>query len=288
MTKKASAMPTHLIASGKGGVGKTLKLVMTAYGLAVEIIEAMLTNPAAGNDHKILVIDLDAQAAATRRLAAPSPQGKTMAEVLDQSSDVTLKDIIVPCGWTDEITNGRIFVAPASVGLTVRDKESHLPGADRRLVKHILDVMDEYQYILIDLPSGITHLMAIASVVSDGWIGATQPEIDAINELARVHHTLTTEWKDYDICPQIEMIGVTANLIDPNPKVQLHADGLALIKANYGDSYWADTDVKRMIRLAEMNSHALPPHQLPNLTGNEHDYILGKCTALAKRVMAHG
>jgi len=280
-------MPTFLYASGKGGVGKTIKVVCTAYGLAVEILESRLANPTADNDHKILVIDLDPQAAATRRLAAPSPQGKTMSEVLEQNSEVTLKDVIIPCGWDDEITKGRIFVAPASVDLAKRNEESHLPGADRRLVKHILDVVDDYHYILIDLPSGITHLMGIAAVVSDYWIGATQPEIDAINELARVYRTLTDEWKRFDICPQIELAGMTVNLIDPNPRVQLHADGLVLIEGAYGESYWADTDLKRMIRLAEMNSHALPPHQLPNLTGQEHDYILGKCVALAKRVMAH-
>lgn len=280
-------MPTYMLVSGKGGPGKSSKLVMTTYGLAIEIAEAAVSDPDGAGKRKILVVDLDPQAAATRRLGVQTVPGRTMAEVLDQKSPVSLRDIITPCGWDDPIVKGRVFVAPASVDLTTRDKESHLAGANRRLVKHLLDVLDEFYYVFIDLPATITHLMEIAAVAADGWIGVVQPEIDSINELKRVDHLLSVEWRDFDICPHIERLGVTANLINPNPNTQLHADGLALVEAQWGADYWKDTDTKNMARLAEMNSYGVPPHSLPNLKKHEHDYILDVCGALARRVIAH-
>lgn len=146
--------------SDKGGVGKTVATVLAA-------------EAAARLGYKVLVVDLDPQGNATRRLKVDVPtlykEGHPgIADVLNPDEPVAVKDAIVPCGWALHYAN-RIEVLPslANLPLQRRAREHTEPGAAFRL-KNALDVYDtDHHLTIIDPHPGMDHLAENAMLATD-------------------------------------------------------------------------------------------------------------------------
>jgi chromosome partitioning protein len=171
--------PPHWgIATHKGGTGKTKM---------IELIAAA----AAENGDRILVVDMDAQANATRRLRAQAPEGPdrvgaSLASVLQRPAKGEIERILVPCGWGG-IYSERITIAPSHLDLELLAQTASQPNSSRRLLTALAGVVDSFDVVVIDCPPNLlSHIIDNAWTASDLlWI-PVEPEYDAVEAARRV------------------------------------------------------------------------------------------------------
>lgn len=169
------------VINNKGGVGKTM--------ITVEIASAL-----GRRGRRVLVVDLDPQANATRRLAAAGElerqaQPQTLAEALHEPVDKGSALLVARrCGWSVPEAH-LIDVLPSAFGLEDRVLEAGQPGAIRRLAKLLYEATDEYDYTLIDCPPSMGHLtqMALCALdgARDGVLIPVIPEWDSVDGAQR-------------------------------------------------------------------------------------------------------
>jgi cellulose biosynthesis protein BcsQ len=158
--------------NNKGGVGKTFATVA-------------LAEAAARRGLKVLVVDLDPQANATRRLRVPTgAHERTLTGCLRLGvQQGAAKDCVFNHGWDEPALT--IDVLPADLDLEDRALEAGQPGADIRLRKALFGMDDDYDLTLIDCPPSIKgHLTRLGIAALDGFgdtvLVPLKPEYDDI------------------------------------------------------------------------------------------------------------
>lgn len=195
--------PPHWgIATHKGGVGKTKQ---------VELIAAA----AAEAGDRVLVVDMDAQANATRRLRAQIPEdpaervGASLASVLQRPAKGEIERILVPSGWGG-VYSERITIAPSHLDLELLAQTASTANSSRRLLRALAGVVDDFDVVLIDCPPNLlSHQIDNAWTASDQlWIPA-EPEFDAVEAARRVVQRVEA---DRDMLnPDLEVAGFLIN-----------------------------------------------------------------------------
>ena len=139
-------MKTRIIAvaNHKGGVGKTTTVANLGSILSMK-------------GHRVLLVDLDAQANLTASLVA-SPEGATIYEALTGKTD-RLPIIAI---------NDRLHLVPASLTLAMADVELSTAIAREHILAGLLtkaNVENNYDYVLLDCPPslGLVTLNAITA-----------------------------------------------------------------------------------------------------------------------------
>jgi cellulose biosynthesis protein BcsQ len=156
------------IGNHKGGSGKTCTAVNTAAALA----EAGL---------RVLVVDLDPQANASRRLGRPfdvNDPVATTAEVIKSGEEGIAAQAIIPCGWPEPYAE-RIHIIPARFDLENRVSEAGIVGAVNRLRRAMRGADADRDVTLYDLPPSLGHLtqLGLAAAVDEDEQGNEQPGI---------------------------------------------------------------------------------------------------------------
>ncbi len=175
--KKTIKRDTRVISIGnqKGGVGKTTTTVNLAGALA-EL------------GRKVLVIDLDMQAGATKNLGAPTEGWNT---VLDLLMGAEPDDVIIDPDREDEVTLPKgIHLIPSTRKLPELDnwlsrKENEWVVRQDLLVTPIRKLRGRYDYVLLDTPPQYTTTTMPALKASDFAILSAKPEaraVEAIND----------------------------------------------------------------------------------------------------------
>lgn len=179
------------VSNNKGGVGKSAFTVQTAAALA-----------RAGK--RVLVVDMDPQANATRRLgiaSEPAEQIVTMSEVIKADAVGAGEGVALPCGWTQQDDSPtaealNIDVLPSRFDLVNRAAEAGAIGAVRRLKKALEGWTEEYDYVLIDTSPDLGHLVQMALAAADQVIIPTEPSYDGVEGARRVHDFITRHAAD--------------------------------------------------------------------------------------------
>jgi chromosome partitioning protein len=181
MTAPHWAYSTH-----KGGVGKTLEVLLDAAA-------------AAEAGHRVLVVDMDAQANATRRLHVDLPAdpdekvSATLAGILTRPRRGDVASVIRPCGWGGIYTE-RIDVAPGHLDLELLASTAAQAGSEKRLLTALAGAVEDYDIVLIDCPPNLlSHLIDNVWTASDLVFVPVEPEYDAIEAARRVSERVAAD-----------------------------------------------------------------------------------------------
>ncbi len=225
------------ITNQKGGVGKTTTCVNLAGSLAA-------------TQKRVLMIDLDPQGNATMGSGIDKHELEhSVYELLTGQVDIracTIKD-----------TPGGYHVAGANGDLTAAEVELlQLPRREFRLKMALADVMDDYDYILIDNPPSLSLLTVNALAASSGVIIPMQCEYYALEGISALVGTINKI--NQRLNPSLRIEGILRTMFDP--RMSLTKDVSSHLVEYFGDKVYR-TVVPRNVRLAEAPSHGMPALQ---------------------------
>lgn len=167
----------------KGGSGKTTSTVLLAEALAA-------------HKHRVLVVDMDPQANATRRLGINDDGAAlTTAEVVRSGEQGVAGEAIIPPGW-DSPYDELIGLVPARFDLENRISEAAVVGAVGRLRRALDGADDEYTVTLLDCPPSLGHLTQLVLAACHAVLGTVEPEYDSVQGAVRLRDFIATAAAD--------------------------------------------------------------------------------------------
>ncbi len=246
------------IANQKGGVGKTT----TAINLAASL---------AANDLRVLLIDSDPQGNSTTGLGIAKVQGKpTVYDVLvnDMAADTSI--IHTEFEGLDILPADRNLVA-ANVELV------DIPNRQSILRSRLIDVRDQYHFVLIDCPPALDLLTLNALVAADSVLIPIQCEFFALEGVSQLLNTIERVNSSFGGSLKIE--GVLLTMYDDRTNLtrQVEDD----LREFFADAVFK-TVIPRSIRLAEAPSFGKPILFYDVRSRGAESYI-----QLAKEILAH-
>ncbi len=234
------AAKTISVVNQKGGVGKTTTAVNLGASLAMK-------------GFNVLLVDMDPQSNLTTHLGlGETHQGMEVEESLEKPPipEFTVYDVLKGTKKISEVILNRsknLDVVPASLFLSAADLE--LGGAIGReliLKRALKDVLDKYDYIVIDCPPalGLLSLNALAAVES--VIVPVQSEYLALHGVRQLLDTIEQVRSVYN--PSLAVGGVLICLHDARKRLARAV--YDTIKAYFGDLVFT-TLIRTNVSLAE-------------------------------------
>ncbi len=184
----------------KGGTGKTTTAVSLASALA-------------GLGKRVLLIDLDQQASATRHLGIdPEKENPNLYHVFMKQ---------VPAGLAVKDTKFGFKIIPGN-SLLAAIEEALEPGDEGMLKSLIEGIKQEYDYVLLDSPPGKAMLAVNALSAADEVIiplQAERPALDGVQDLLRFIQEVV--WDKYN--SDLKIRGVLPTMFK---KTTTHSSGV--------------------------------------------------------------
>lgn len=235
-----------VLANHKGGVGKTFLLMVLAAELAMR-------------GFKVLVVDLDPQGNASRRLGYAEYELEnrpTIAEAVAESSPDIARQSLLPCQWEPEWAE-RITLLPSRIELENRVSEAGVPGSWMRLEEALSPLLEDYDHVLIDTQPTLGHLLHLALVLADDVITPAVPEYDAVRGAQRLIDFVASPKNRRSLGIHAEVIGVVLNAKRTN--VATHEARVTKAVQQWGDLVWQPALPLRA-PLHDTQEFAEPPH----------------------------
>lgn len=267
MAKRVAVAKRVAMWNNKGGVGKTTSVVALAEAAAIR-------------KHRVLVVDMDPQANATRRLGVKPAAGATLATCLQLGvQESAAKDYVHPHGW-QHLPKLKIDVLPASLALEDRTPEAAQLGSHYRLQRALFEVDTGYDLTIIDCPPSVGHLVAMVvsalNGVDDTVLVPVEPDQDAIIGAMRVVDYIRYH-RDLLGAPDAAVTGLIINKIRTRVSVQDARLG-ELGSVFQGVPIVASVPMRA--RLAEMQDAGMPLS-----TDRDLDPILAEFDQLVTKLM---
>ena len=220
------------IINQKGGVGKTT----TAINLGVYL---------ARSGKKVLILDLDPQGNTTSGFGIePGKLNGCVYNVLIDGAPIhRIKK--------DTEAHQNLHLAPASINLAAAEVELVSQLAREHKLKSALDeVVNDYDYVLIDNPPSLGLLTVNGLVASDRVIIPVQAEYYALEGLGQLLATIKRV--RVQLNPKLDLLGVLVTMYDKRTGLAKEVQN-ELVK-HFG-SHVFDTVIPRNVRLAEAPSY---------------------------------
>ena len=236
-------------ANQKGGVGKTTSCVNIAASLGIL-------------DHKVLIIDLDPQGNTTSGvgIAKKGLKGGTR-ELL--SGKMTAKELIVETPFRN------LFVRPTNTSLSSAEFDLfEFDETEKRMKNALQEVIDEFDYILIDCPPSLGMLTINAFTASDGIIVPMQCEFYALEGLSQLMITINRIKRMYN--PDLNVSGILITMY--NGRLLLSMQVMAELQKHYADKIF-ETKISRNVKLTEAPGFGKPVYYHDKSSKGSKEYL---------------
>lgn len=223
------------ILNQKGGCGKTTTAVNLSAALALL-------------GKKVLVIDMDPQANATTAFGVQKNEENSVYRVL--TGEQTMDEAIVPT----EISG--LDVLPSHISLSGAEVELSKDIGFPFILKESMDgLLDDYDYVLLDVPPSLGILTINSLVAADSVIIPIQAEFYALEGMADLLDAMNLVETRLNSPSPIK--GILITLYDS--RTRLGRDVYQNVKQFFGETeYIFNTTIPRNVKLAEAPSHGKP------------------------------
>lgn len=177
------------VANQKGGVGKTT--------VSMSLVSALHRR-----GYRALGVDMDPQGSLGFSAGLDIENTHTIYEVL--KGTYPIRDAIVRSDWGDFLLSN-ILLSSLGEEMTGRGREGLLRDA-------LGEVRDEYDFIVIDTPPGLSLLTTNAYCAADGLIIPTKPNILEVLAVSQIRETVKEVHRT--INPNLKVLGILINFYD--------------------------------------------------------------------------
>lgn len=250
----------------KGGSGKTTSTVQLAAALAQL-------------GSRVLVVDMDPQANATRRLGISGRQTEltTTAEVVRSGEIGMAASAIIPTGWEVDYAE-QIRVIPSRFDLENRISEAAVVGAAGRLRRALEGADDEFDVTLVDCPPSLGHLTQLVLAAADTVLVTVEPEYDSVDGAVRLQGFVRTASAELGN-PELWILGYLVTRV--RSQLGAHAFQVEGLPELFGaDAVW-QPHIPEWSAIKEATEAAVP---LSEITQGKAREAQNLHTELAKRI----
>ena len=243
----------------KGGVGKTTSSINLSASLGLL-------------GKKTLLVDLDPQGNSTTGVGiSKSELDSSIYELFVDK--VNVKDVIIKTRFKN------LYTIPASINLAGVDmelmemsREDSAFVAQLQLKKHLEQVKDVFDYIILDCPPSLGLITTNALAAADSVIIPVQCEFFALEGIMQLLNSIMIAQKKLN--PTLDIEGVLLTMLDNRTNLGLEV--VEEIKSYFKEKVY-DTIIPRLVRLSEAPSHGKPIHAYdPKSRGTEAYLNLAK------------